>query len=400
MGVYNYVESSGLVVPDTADTRQNVISEFRQIFGDDFITDAETPEGQWIDAETTSRQSVARNNAAVANQINPDLAGGPFFDAIWALTGGTRTSATRSTLMATITGTAGTLIPARSVARTTSGEEFRTTTGRVIPSAGTLTDVEFESINTGPIEAGAATLTTIVSNVLGWETVTNPMAATLGRSTQSDANARNERRATLALQGRALTEAIISNLNQVEGVRSLQFRENVINMTQTIDGISLVSHSIWVAVEGGTNMAIASTLLRTKTAGANWNGSTSVMVTDEFSGQSYTVKFDRPAMVNMLIRVTIQGTSPVEDPGQAIRESIQRYARGDIDGEDGFTVGTDVSPFEISAAVNVENPSLFITKVEVARKVDSPTYSTDTFTIAINQIAAIEALSDITVVIM
>ena len=29
MGVYNYVESTGLIVPDTADTRLDVISEFR-----------------------------------------------------------------------------------------------------------------------------------------------------------------------------------------------------------------------------------------------------------------------------------------------------------------------------------------------------------------------------------
>ena len=127
MGVYNYVESTGLIVPDTADTRLDVISEFRGIFGDDFITDAESPEGQWIDAETSSRQSVARNNAAVANQINPDVAGGPFLDAIWSLTGGSRTDATRSTAMATVTGSSGTLIPSGSLARTTDGNEFRST---------------------------------------------------------------------------------------------------------------------------------------------------------------------------------------------------------------------------------------------------------------------------------
>ena len=115
--------------------------------------------------------------------------------------------------------------------------------------------------------------------------------------------------------------------------------------------------------------------------------------------RSYTVLFDRPTTVNVLIRVTIRGSSTVDDPGAAIRESVQRYARGDIDGEEGFTVGADVSPFEISAAINVDNPSLFITRVEVAMKEDTPVYSTDTLDIALNQIAAIEADSDITVVI-
>ena len=400
MGVYNFVVNTGVVIPDTSDIRNDVITEFREIFGSDFITDAESPEGQWIDSETTSRQSVARNNASVANQLNPDLAGGPFFDAIWALTGGQRTQATSSTVSATLTGTAGTFIPVGSIARTTAGDEFRTTTPVVIPSSGSMTGVEFASVETGPIAAGANTLTAIVTNILGWETVTNPAAATLGRVTQSDADARNERRRTLGLQGRSISEAVTSNVNQIEGVRSLQFRENVTNMTQTIDGITLVAHSIWLAVEGGANNDIAQTLLRTKTAGANWNGTTSVMVTDAFSGQTYTVMFDRPTAINMLVRVTIQGSSTVEDPGEAIRDSVIRYANGEIQGEDGFSIGTDVSPFELSSAINFDNPSLFITNVEVAMKSETPDYSNDTFTIAINQLAAIEFRTDITVVIM
>ena len=121
----------------------------------------------WIDAETTSRQSVARNNAAIANQINPNLAGGIFLDAIWALTGGQRVASTRSTTSATITGVANTSIPAGSVARTSQGAEFRTVNPVSIPVAGTLTGVAFESVEFGAIEAGANQLTTIADSILG-----------------------------------------------------------------------------------------------------------------------------------------------------------------------------------------------------------------------------------------
>ena len=133
MANYTYVTATGTIVPDTATTRTEVVNEYRSVFGDDFITDPETPGGMLVDAETTSRQSVARNNAAVANQINPNLAGGIFLDAIWSLTGGQRIASTRSTTAATITGVANTFIPARSRARTTQGAQFRTVNPVSIP---------------------------------------------------------------------------------------------------------------------------------------------------------------------------------------------------------------------------------------------------------------------------
>ena len=86
--MYEYLTESGVIVPDTADTRNEVVSEWRNALGQDLITDDETPQGLLINAETIARQEVARNNANIANQINPDLAEGVFLDAIWALTGG------------------------------------------------------------------------------------------------------------------------------------------------------------------------------------------------------------------------------------------------------------------------------------------------------------------------
>nr|MCA8836956.1 baseplate J/gp47 family protein [Pseudomonadota bacterium] len=212
MGVYNYQVSSGVIIPDTADTRREVEDEFRQIFGQDFIVDPETPEGQWIDAETTSRQSVARNNANLANQINPDLAGGGFLDAILSLTGSNRIGARRSTVNATVTGAASTVIPQGSRARTVEGDIFRTTSDVIIPSGGTLTDVAFESEQPGAIQAAANALNVIVENVLGWSTVTNPAAATLGIAEQSDNQARNTRRIQIGNQGRSLPEAVIARV--------------------------------------------------------------------------------------------------------------------------------------------------------------------------------------------
>ena len=400
MAVYDYLVSTGVIVPDTATTRTDVENEFRQIFGQDFIVDPETPQGQWIDAETTSRQSVARNNAAVANQINPNLAGGPFLDAIWALSFGGRNTGRRSTVSATVAGVSGTILPVGSRARTTNGDEFRSVNAITIPAGGSIAGA-FESVEIGAIEAGVNTLTVIVDPVLGWETVTNAAAAAaLGQSVQSDQQARLERNNELALVGRSVPAAVISNVSAVTGVRSLAFLENITGSTETIQGVSLIEHSVWVAVHGGADADIARALLMSKTAGAAWNGSQSVAVTEPNSGQSYTVLFDRAATVNILVRITINRLDSVENPITTIREIITAYANGEQAGQTGFVIGQDVSPYELSGAVNRTIPQLFVSNCEVATKQMNPTFSQDTLAININQRAVIEVPdTDITVVI-
>lgn len=390
MATYNFVEATGLIVPDVSDLLDTVNAEYRAIFGNEFVVDPETPEGALIASEVGARQSVAINNVTVANQINPNLAGGPFLDAIWALTGGARNAATRSTVQVTITGVAGTLIPQGVVARTTDNIDFRSTVSVTIPVSGTTTTT-FESVDTGPVAAGANTLTSIVDGVIGWETINNAAAATLGSNQESDAASRQRRRNTLALQGRSTAEAVTSNVSAVSGVRSIAFRENTTNATDTIDGIVLVAHSIWLAVQGGSDIDVATAILESKSAGANWNGTESVNVVEPASGQTFTVNFDRPTDVAVRARVTIQaGSTLPTDPQLAVRQAVLDYANGNIENEQGFVIGADVSPFELAGAIGREVPQVFVTSVEVAFEAMTPAYGFTPLAIALNQIATIE----------
>lgn len=392
MANYDYLTNSGVIVADTSDTRDEVVTEFRGVFGQDLVVDDETPEGAWINAETTSRQSVARNNASLANQINPNMAGGIFLDAIWALTGGQRDVATRSTVTATVAGVAGTALNAGVRASVGSGgEEFELVNAVTIPVSGSI-DAAFQSVNTGPIAAAAGALNTISSpGVLGWETITNANAAVLGVAQQTDESARRERNATIGLQGRSTAAAVASNVRAVSGVTSHSFRENSTNATQVIDGVTLVAHSVWACVSGGANNDIALALLRSKTGGANWNGSQSVSVTEPNSGQSVTVQFERPTDVPIAARVTVRVSSAVADPETAVRDAIIAYAAGQVGGEEGFAIGSDVSPYELSWAVSVQNAGIFVSLLEVSTNPNSPTFGTSTIPINIDQQASIIA---------
>ena len=389
MALFNFIEESGLIIPDTSDLLDEVNAEYRGIFGEDFIVDPETPEGALIAAEVSSRASVARNNATVGNQLNPNFAGGPFLDAILALTGGKRTPARRSTVEVTITGVTGPTIQAGSVARTTDGDEFESAAAVIIPLSGTVT-ATFQSVEFGPIAAPINSLTTIVDAELGWETITNPGLASLGALVESDINARARRRQTIGLQGRSTALAVISQVRDVVGVRSLTFRENVEDTTEVIDGITMVPHSIWVSVLGGADADIGAALLEAKGGGTNYNGDQSVTVVEEASGQSFPIQFDRPDPVPILVRVTLRpGTSQSINPVVAARQAIIDYANGQLEGEDGFVVGGDVSPYELGGAINRSSPELFVMLVELSFDTDPASFVTTTLTIDADQVATI-----------
>ena len=341
-----------------------------------------------IAAEVSARDAVVRNNAKLANQINPNVAEGTFFDAIWALTAGQRTVSTFSTAVCTLTGVPGSIISTSVRFRSENGDIWAVTAPVTLDVTGVAT-VTVRCTVAGPVGAAANTINQILVGSLGLETVTNPDPATVGSLTESDLSARKQRKNTIGLQGSTLPVAIISALYALPNVRSLAFRENYTNAPITIDSVTLVPHSIYVCIDGGLDLDIATTLLGKKSLGANWNGTTTVTVTDPSSGQPYPVKFSRPTDVNLLIRVTTVGSPPLVDPQTAVREAILAYQDGLIENEDGFTVGGDVSPFELAGAINRLYPAIYVKKVEVA-VLPSGSYSTDVVPILISQRARVQ----------
>lgn len=386
MAEYKYISPDGVIVPDTADIKSETQSEWKEIYGQDLDVNDETPQGMMIGQEVAVRSEVVANNAAVANQINPNIAGGVFLDDIWSFTGGKRRPSTYTTVYGVIlTGSPGAIIPSGSRRATTGGDIFELIDTAVIGDNSRVT-ATFQALEAGPIAAPAGSLTVPVEGytAIGWETSSNPSDGLQGLSSQSDIQARRERKETLALQGRSIAEAVFSNVRALPQVLSLSFRENVEDTARVIDGINLVAHSVWACVDGGEDIDVATALYGAKTAGANWNGSVAVQVTDPYSNQKTTVKFDRPVAVPVMVRFTLGATGNVSDPSGTIRDAVIAYVNGQTD-EAGFTLGQGVSPFELAAAANLAAPGMFIKKVEVALKAVSPVWQTSTIDTGLNQ---------------
>lgn len=385
MSDYKFIKETGTVLPDTADLQAEVVSEYKAALGDDLQTTPDTPQGVLITGEVLARSETLALNAQLANQLNPNLAGGVFLDAVCALFGLERATATRTLVRdVSLTGQPLTLIPAGVRARTDAGDLFESVGSVALDGLG-VGAVDFQSVEFGPIPAPVGELVTVVDSVLGWETVNNTAEGILGVAEQSDLSLRDLRRRTLALQGISTVEAIVSNLSALPGVKSLQFRENIAATPQVIDGINMVAHSVWACVDGGTDLDIATSLLNNKTNGAAWNGAEVVDVLEPFSGQEYEVKFDRPTPVPMLIRVTIRAGQSVANAPVAVKNALLEYVNGTIPGERGFVVGGNVSPFELSGAIGVRVPGVFVAKVEVA-PVSTGVYQTTEYVIAIDEV--------------
>ena len=395
MASYNFIENSGIIVADTETLYDEVVSELQTALGSDLVTTADSPAGVLITAETTARRSVAEMCANSANQLNPNYAQGKFFDSIWALTGVQRTVATPTTVTATLTGVSGTVIPSGSIATTNDGDEFELIRETTIPASGTI-DAEFQSVENGEIACAAGELINISSQVLGWETITNAEAGTLGVEEMSIEEARELRTLTLALQGKGTPEAIKSRLYALSDVKSLTFRENIADTTQTIDNVTMSAHSIYLCIDGGTDDEIAETLYNVKSDGAGFNGDTVVNYYDEESDQTVEIKFDRPTEVLIEIKVTVKVIGNALDVESQVKDAILAYTDSNYK-QSGFKVGLDVSPFEITASIANET-GFFVSDVQVAKQSDG-IFQRETIDIEIFEKAVTsESLISVTVV--
>lgn len=401
MAVYNYIQNTGVILVDTADILTQVQNEYKALFGQNLNVDPSTPQGMLITAESLGRDGVAQNNATLANQINPNIAGGQFLFAIGMLTNSPPQPATFTRIPAVLlTGVPGTFIPAGSEAQlNTTGEIFASLANVTLDVTGEGQS-DFQALVAGAVPVPVGTLTIIVQGgVDGWETVYNDQVGIVGQTAQSDEQYRLYRRETLGLQGKSVSESVISRVRAVPGVLGKpSYLENVSNTTQIISGITLVAHSIYVCVDGGSDDDVANALRTAKTAGANYNGSTVVTQIDPATGQVYTVKFDRPTSVPILVQVTILSNPLISDPTNIIKAAILDYANGLLNNEAGLAVGISVSPFELAGAINQEAPTIFVKKVEVSYGTGPVNYVTTTLPIALNERASILA-SAINVVI-
>jgi uncharacterized phage protein gp47/JayE len=216
------------------------------------------------------------------------------------------------------TGATGTLVINRN-------DIFQTVNFTTTPNLGIVkvrTVGEVIAVEAGPSSQPASTIDTILTTMLGWDSVINPTAATSGEDRETDEQLRLRFRNGKFDRATNTYDAIYSALINTDNVSEVTIYEND---TSTVDGNGVPAHSFLPIVVGGLSQDIGNAIWQNKPIGILSYGNTSVNVTD-VQGGTHVVSFSRPNA--LVIYISIDITTDVNFPANgndAIKSAIIEY---------------------------------------------------------------------------
>lgn len=174
----------------------------------------------------------------------------------------------------------------------------------------------------GVIVQPANTIDTILTPMLGWDSVINPVAATPGTERETDEELRLRFRNGKYDRATNTLDAIYSALINLDNVSEVTIYEND---TSVVDGNGVPAHSFLPIVVGGLSTDIANAIWENKPIGILSYGNTTVSIND-VQGFAHNVSFSRPNAVVIYISMDI--TTDVNFPANgndAIRSALIQY---------------------------------------------------------------------------
>ena len=351
----------GILLVDTLAIRENEKENLKAIFGADLTFEDGSLSSALLDLLTKKETEHQEAIAFALNQFNPTFASGFGADFIASFTETKRRLATASRVYAALNGVTGTVVSAGSRAKDTNNNIWILQSDVTIPNDGLFI---CETLGAVPLEVGE--LDTIVDDVLGWETVLNSNSAEVGRNEESDIDLNNRRYVEINKHSLGAIDSIKAGLYGVKNVKSLKLLENKTKLQIVKNNVTLEPNSIYVVIDGGLDEDIAKALRHNKDLGCAYNNGASsdpkdVTITfiDSFGDVvNYDVKFDRPDIVAIKIKVDVEIKGGQLSPIDAIKDDIMDYTL------DNFKVGNNVSPYEIISNI-AKSDNYFVSNCEI-----------------------------------
>lgn len=299
---------TGATFPDESAILAGVQADMNAAFGGNLNPGLSTPQGQLATSQTAIIGEKNNQFAYFLQQIDPATASGFMQDAIGRIYFLTRLPATSTVVQVLCTGLAGVAIPAGAQVVDLSGNRYGCQGGGVIGVGGTVT-LPFAAVNTGPVICPIGAITTVYQAIPGWDSATNIAAGATGTDTETRTDFEYRRKQSVAINAAGTLPSIYAAAFDVDGVIDAYVTENDTDNPITVGGVTLVKHSVYVAAAGGLPLDVATAIWKKKSAGANWNGNTSVTVTDTSLGitpaPTYTVLYQNPTPQTILFAVSI-----------------------------------------------------------------------------------------------
>jgi len=317
------VTPTGITAPVYNDILQSLIASMQAIFGSDIYITPDTQDYQMLAIFAAAINDQNQAMIATYNNFAPSFAQGAGLSALVKINGLLRESAVNSTAQLVLVGVAGTVILAGQ-AQDTNGNLWSLPLDTVIPNSGTVT-VTATCDTSGAIAAPANTINQINTVILGWQTVNNPSAATIGTSAETDSALRQRQSVSTAIASETPLAAILAAIANVPGVTRYAIYENPTGVT---DGNGVPPHSISLVVQGGDVNAVATTIEEKKSPGTGTYGTTNITVNDP-AGVPITINFFELANINIYIAISIHPLAGyVSTTGTALVNALVAFING------------------------------------------------------------------------
>lgn len=323
------VDATGISAPSYPDILASLQASFQAIYGSDAYLNPDSQDGQLVAVFARAIYECNQTAIAVYNSFSPSYAQGVGLSSVVKINGIKRLVPSNSQVNLTITGTIGTTILNGS-ATDAAKVKWNLPPSVTIPPAGFIV-VTATCDQPGAIPAAPGTVTNINTPTLGWQSVTNATAASLGAPVESDAALRARQKQSVALPALTVLAALQGAVAAVTGVTAARVYENDTAATNA-DGVP--AKSIAVVVQGGVALDVATAIMNKKTPGCATFGSTTVNVTDAV-GQVQAIKFTVPAIIRIICSITIKGLSGYNSAiGDLIKAAVAAQVSALAIGED------------------------------------------------------------------
>lgn len=208
-----------------------------------------------------------------------------------------------------------------------------TVNGLILQQVGT--PVRFLCDTAGAVSPNQGEVNQIVTQVAGWSSAENNVAAIVGRDAEVDIDLRSRWSRSVYSRASVMVEAIQTNIYQnVPGVSAALVYENT---GDTTDEAGRPPHSVEAVVMGGEDTEIAEEIWRQKAAGIDTYGTVSKTIADT-QGAWHTVCFNRPETIKVWLKISIGKNTDEDFSGNIYNEIVDAVLKR---GQE-YRIGQDV----------------------------------------------------------
>jgi uncharacterized phage protein gp47/JayE len=298
-GLTATIDSTGISAPDYPSVLAQLKASYRAIYGQDVYLEPDSQDGAFLALLAAAINDVNSVAVAVFNAFSPSFAVGEGLSRNVKINGLARNVPSRSTASLLVIGTAGTFIQDL-IAVDANNNQWLVSGQTQIPPAGQIL-VTAICLTPGAVNASAGSISGIGNPTRGWQSVSNPAAASVGAPVETDAQLRIRQAASTANPSRTIVEGITGALLGLTGVTRVRGYENATSIT---DANGIGGYTIAYVVEGGADQDVGNTIAAKKTPGVLTQGTTSVTITNVY-GLAGPIKFYRPSPMAHYVEVNI-----------------------------------------------------------------------------------------------